>query len=60
MMYQEQTAIFTAMTKRDWFAGHALTYLGQRKDITIRDANHIAVIAYEIADAMIAESKRKS
>ena len=43
------------MTLRDWFAGQALGYLGQRKDITIRDAEHIAAISYDLADAMLAE-----
>ena len=46
------------MWLRDWFAGQALGYLGQRKDITVRDADHIAAISYELADAMLAERMR--
>lgn len=43
----------TGMTLRDWFAGQALRLLwGSRDPMTPEDA---ANVAYEIADAMLAE-----
>ena len=47
-------ASIPGMTLRDYFAGHALGYLGQRKDITIRNADDIASMVYELADALLA------
>lgn len=41
------------MTLRDYFAGQALIYLNNRKDMQIRDADHIGILAYEVADSML-------
>ena len=46
------------MALRDQFALSGLQYLGQRTDVTIRSAEHIAEIAYQIADAMLAEREK--
>lgn len=54
-IYREPVKADDTKTLRDEFAMAALQYLGQRKDITIRDADHIASVAYEIADAMMQE-----
>lgn len=47
------------MSLRDWFAGQALTYLAHRKDINIRDADHIAALSFQMADAMLAQRTKE-
>lgn len=59
------TAQFPGMTLRDWFAGQAVNaliagHVASHPDHHIGedDGLHIAVGAYRIADAMLAERKR--
>lgn len=47
------------MSLRDWFAGQALTYLAHRKDINIRDADHIAALSFQMADVMLAQRAKE-
>jgi len=42
------------MTLRDWFAGQALTGILSSENRLI-DADHYALISYQVADAMIKE-----
>ncbi len=44
-----------SMTLRDYFAGQALRELSHYSDLSDRGVAGVAKIAYELADAMIAE-----
>ena len=44
---------------RDWFAGTALAGILSKKDDGPWDANRDAINAYGIADAMIAEKRKR-
>lgn len=46
------------MTIRDYFAGQALIYLSNRKDMQMKYAKDLAKLSYELADAMLAERRK--
>lgn len=48
----------TGMTLRDWFAGQALVNLADRAGSMAFDPKGAASIAYEFADAMLAEREK--
>lgn len=47
--------MFKGLTKREWFAGQALSALG--KAIEVMPVEEMTNLCFEIADAMIAKSE---